>query len=278
MNEYIRNPVAEVKQRYNMMKPSKQWPRRNCLNTGIVGTPRTRDETPKDNVKNINEDYLGGIDLRTLLPTLVENLHVVSHFKNETFTALQCAQDFGTILKESLKRTTEWGAKYFTHEKSYFPIPKSSMELGDVNLMKTRPIVSIDPQIETAMKELVDRYRHVRQRTGCSETTKDKAGALPPAVYSSQLSCTKVIFHGDAQHDSVTENREGIEQNTCMPPAADDDHVVTGITFVDDNVVAVVAVGDRTDLPESDVDDNTPSDITVSRSDRAIRAHFRLDL
>ena len=62
------------------------------------------------------------------------------------------------------------------------------------------------------MKELVDRYRPVRQRTVRSETTKDKGGALP---------------------------REGIEQNTCMPPSADHDDGVTGITFVDDSVVAV---------------------------------------
>ena len=75
------------------------------------------------------------------------------------------------------------------------------------------------------MKELVDRYRPVRQRTVRSETTKDKAGALPPAVYSSQ-------------------SREGIEQNTCMPPSADHDDGVTGITFVDNSVVAVVAVAD----------------------------------
>ena len=43
------------------------------------------------------------------LPTLVKNLHVVSHFKNETFTALQYAQDFGTILKESLKKKQRSG-------------------------------------------------------------------------------------------------------------------------------------------------------------------------
>ena len=55
----------------------------------------------------------------------------------------------------SLKRTTKWGAKYFTHEKSYYSVPNSSVELGDVNVMKTPPVVSIDPQIETAMKELV---------------------------------------------------------------------------------------------------------------------------
>jgi len=52
-----------------------------------------------------------------------------------------------------------------------------------------------------------------------SETTKDRAGALPPAVYSSQPSCTKVMFHEDSHDNSVTENQEEIEQN--MPPAAD---------------------------------------------------------
>ena len=46
-------------------------------------------EKLRDNVKNVNKDYLGDIDLRTLLTTQVENLHAVSHFKNETFTAVQ---------------------------------------------------------------------------------------------------------------------------------------------------------------------------------------------
>ena len=52
----------------------------------------------QNNLKS-NEDYLGDLDLRTLriLATIVENLHAVSHFKNETFTALQYARDFGTI-------------------------------------------------------------------------------------------------------------------------------------------------------------------------------------
>ena len=59
----------------------------------------------QDNVKNINnEEYLGDIDLRTLLTTLVENLHAVSHLKNETFTALVCPRlwhDFKGIFKKN---------------------------------------------------------------------------------------------------------------------------------------------------------------------------------
>ena len=36
----------------------------------------------QNNLKSINEDYLGDFDLRTLLTTIVENLHAVSQFKN----------------------------------------------------------------------------------------------------------------------------------------------------------------------------------------------------
>ena len=139
---------------------------------------------------------------------IVENFHVVSHFKNETFTALQYARDFGTIAKESLKRTTKWSAKYFTHDKSFYLVPTSSLVLADVEVMKPPTAARIDPAIEVAMKELVDKYRPVRQRTVRSETTKDKAGALPPAVYCTQPPHSKVIFHDD----STVEGRQGMEQ------------------------------------------------------------------
>jgi len=90
----------------------------------------------------------------------------------------------------------------------------------------------------------------------------------------------------DSKDHPVTENQDEIEQN--MPPVADHEHNVTRVTFVDDSEVAVVAVCEMTDLPvqedeydtdsESDREDDTPPDITVTRSGQAIRAHFRLDL
>ena len=63
------------------------------------------------NITNVSPEYKDSIDWQTLLTTQVENLHAVSHFKHETFSALQYAIDFGTISKESLKRITKWGAK-----------------------------------------------------------------------------------------------------------------------------------------------------------------------
>ena len=112
------------------------------------------------------------------------------------------------------------------------------MDLADVEVMKPATAARIDPPIEVAMKELVDEYRPVRQRTVRSETTKDKAGALPPAVYYTQPPHSKVMFHDD----STVEGREGMEQ--IIPQVTDDDgdSHVSSITFVDDSTVQIVAV------------------------------------
>ena len=60
-------------------------------------------------VTNVNLNYKDTIDWKTLLTTIVENLHAVSHFKYEAFDALHYATDFGTMSKESSKRITGWG-------------------------------------------------------------------------------------------------------------------------------------------------------------------------
>ena len=49
----------------------------------------------------------------------------------------------------------------------------------------TLPAVQrVTKEDEAVMKECMENYRPVGQRTVRSETTKDKARALPPAVYS----------------------------------------------------------------------------------------------
>ena len=207
-----------------------------------------------------------------------------SEIKNETFAAQGCSSLWDNyIAKESLKRTTKWSAKYFTHAKSFYPFPTSSMELADVEVMKPPTAARIDPAIEVAMKELVDKYSYVRQRTVQSETTRDKFGALPPAVCYTQPPHSKVMFHDD----STVEGREGIEQ--IMPQVSDDDgdSHVRSITFVDSKV-EIVAVGEVLDQEDeydtdsgNDMDDDDhdsyPHTTKLTRSGRAIRAHFRLD-
>ena len=133
---------------------------------------------------DINPQFVDDLLLGTLLTTVVENLHAVSHLKHETFTVLTYAQDFGTVCKESLKCTTRWAEKYYTHDKSYYPVPQSAMPLSAIATMTPLPSVDITPGMEGQIKEWLESYRPVYQRTVRSETTKDKAGALPPAVYA----------------------------------------------------------------------------------------------
>ena len=133
--------------------------------------------------------------------------------------------------------------------KSYHPVPKSGVELRDVDLMKPPPAGNVDPL----------------------------------AVYSSASSCTRVTFQEDVQDDPGTGNKERVDQDTNIPRATNE---VPRITFVDESMLGVVAVGDVTDLPEqedefdtdSESDADNDTDITFSRFGRTARAHFRLEL
>ena len=101
-----------------------------------------------NNIASINNDYLEDIELCTVLTTVVEDLHVVSHFKYETFTALQYSQDFEIITKESLKRVTKWAAKYFTHEKSNYPFPQTGTEFANVNFKNVNLQNRLTPRLK----------------------------------------------------------------------------------------------------------------------------------
>ena len=67
---------------------------------------------------------------------------------------------------------TKWTTKYFTHEKSCYRVPHTSTEFANVNFMRPLPSEEIKPETESAMKEFVERYRPLRQRTVREEPTK----------------------------------------------------------------------------------------------------------
>jgi len=125
IDEYLNATVMNVKETKNLKEDS--------TTNGPQGTVSQETQTSIElllngvnslmsKVTNVNPNYKDTIDWKTLLTTIVENLHAVYHFKHETFDALQYATDFGTISKESLKRITKCGAKYFTHRSSYYPV------------------------------------------------------------------------------------------------------------------------------------------------------------
>ena len=92
---------------------------------------------------------------------------------------------------------TKWEAKYFTHEKSYYPVPNTCTEFANVNFMRPLPSEGINPEFKSIMKEFVEKYRLLRQRTVREETNKEKARALSPAVYKKKQESIKVdLFAG----------------------------------------------------------------------------------
>ena len=78
VNEYIKSTVATVKQHYNMKE------------TAVTNGPEGKQAQIslelieqgiarlQNNLKSINEDYRGDVDIHTLLTTIVDNLHAVS--------------------------------------------------------------------------------------------------------------------------------------------------------------------------------------------------------
>ena len=137
-----------------------------------------------ENITSINPLFVGIVELLTLLTTQVEHLHAVSNFKDETFSALNYTQDFGAIVKESRKRITKWAAKYCTHERSYYLVPDTSLPLPLSTMFLPAVVQSVTKEDEVVMRDWLENFRPVRQRTVRSETTKDEAGSLPPVVYS----------------------------------------------------------------------------------------------
>ena len=127
-----------------------------------------------DILKSTNKDI--HVDLHACLTTQVENLHAVSHFKDQCPTSLNYSHNLGNTVYKSI---TSWPAYYFTHPASYL-IPQSSIPLKDISklsyLGKTRHLNFTQEQI---MREwAVQHEKCIWQRTVGQETTKFKGGTL----------------------------------------------------------------------------------------------------
>ena len=73
--------------------------------------------------------------------------------------------------------------------------------------MTPLPSEGLSKKDEEIMKEWLENYRLLRQRTVRSETTKDKAGALPPAAYAKpkpDVTVTAKVRFPDDQLDDRT--------------------------------------------------------------------------
>ena len=87
-------------------------------------------------------------------------------------------------MKENRKRSSNWGVNNFTRRESYYPVaddrPKS---LTTIPPLKSR---NAPLQEQTIMRDWAREFAPWRQRTVRGETTKDKAGTLPVALYAAK--------------------------------------------------------------------------------------------
>ena len=146
------------------------------------------------------------------------------------------------------------------------PIPPDELSKGD----------------EQTMKDWLENYRPMRQRTLRSETTKDKAGTLPPVVYSNANpnATVRVFFPADQ-----------VEQTPTAPSVVSD---VSVLSFVSDARVpqlnlAPTANFNQVEEYESDSDDNE-NDVDIeseelvigklimTRSGRQVKVWTRFDV
>ena len=67
-----------------------------------------------------------------------------------------------------------------------------SLTLARSLQMSTLCDLYLQKEFESTMKEFVEKYRMLRQRTVREETNKEKARALPPAVYKKNQESIKV--------------------------------------------------------------------------------------
>ena len=79
--------------------------------------------------------------------------------QHKTFSALNYAQDFGTTMKESLKRTTN--SKGFTQEKSNCPLSNTFMPLSALSTMSLPSVQTVPKEVEVVMRDWIENFRPV---------------------------------------------------------------------------------------------------------------------
>ena len=116
------------------------------------------------------------------------------------------------------------------------------------------PLMSFSREEQT-MKDWLENYRPVRQRTVRSQTTKDKAGTLPSAVYSNANpnATARVFLPADQVEQTPTASSEMRSQAVVSD--------VSVLSFVSDATVPQLTLASTADFNqveeyESDSDDS----------------------
>ena len=91
-------------------------------------------------------------------------------------------------MKESVKKTTNWAAFYFTNPKLWYPVPDRAASLFENPLAPHIPPAVITSQDAQLMKEWAHNFgAAVLQRTVRQETTMARTGTLPNFLYQKEI-------------------------------------------------------------------------------------------
>ena len=118
---------------------------------------------------------------------------------------------------------------------------------------------------EQTMRDWLENYRPVRQRTVRSETTKDTPGTLPPAVYSNANpnSTVSVFFPADQVEQTPTASSE-------MRSVVSD---VSGLSFVSDATVPQLTLASTADFNQMEEYERDSDDGRVEKTDPRSAGH-----
>ena len=146
----------------------------------------------------------------------------------------------------------------------------TSTEFANINFMRPLPSEEINPETESVMREYVEKYRPMRQRT-----IREKTSKLPPAVHKRQQDSTEVKLLAGLGNDFNSGDQPiGPSCDNRVVQAISECGNVTDVTFVDDCIIEVVVAKVRTYADESD----TVSEIDFSdREDEDVTAITVLD-
>ena len=134
----------------------------------------------------------------------VENFHSVVHHKPLLCTVLQYARNFGSAVKESLKRTNQWTAFYYTNSKSWYPVPERSSRQAEIPLMEVKRPTTLSREDTQTMKKWAAAYgASVRQ-----ESTMCRAGTLANYLYQHQVQPGEPVTIDNHENPSDAGNQE----------------------------------------------------------------------
>ena len=99
-------------------------------------------------------------------------------------------RSFGQMMKESIKKATDWAAYYHTCRKSRYPKPEETVSLSQVPITTLLPPVEMPQADCDLMQNWASSYGAVvRQRTVRQETTMAKHGTSSSRVYLPETVC-----------------------------------------------------------------------------------------